>query len=256
MEVSEDTIMDQLEHAAVLGEEPRRRKKKMKKSRRRKEVEPEPELTETEKLIKDMEKAPEEELDLDSVFIPDIESTMKKGKVDIMWESDEEDLVWLDKRFSEEAELLKLKHLKWRLETRRKKKEAALRMKKYMEQKAEDWELVKITQEHILVRIGGKLRKKKREIWKVKIKAAIKKSKKEGERKRVKEEERKRVKEEERKRVKAKKKEEKKVKKEEKTKPNAKAKPKTKAGSKTKSKRKKDTSVKDGDEDFSDDGWM
>jgi hypothetical protein len=172
---TEAKVMDSYDTATEVGAEKKQKKrKKRRKERPAKEeapVKPEPELTETEKLIMEMEADTEEEpLDLGEVLIPDMVSTMKSeketGKVnrvlaEIMWEADEEDRVWLQNKFLEEIEALKV-----RLSEKR-EAEAQAKAEALESADIEDWEIVKVSSKVVKVKKGKRVRKVRREIWKV-----------------------------------------------------------------------------------------
>jgi hypothetical protein len=168
-------VMDSYDSATEVGAEKKQKKrKKRRKERPPKEeapVEPEPELTEAEKLIMEMEADTEEEpLDLGEVLIPDMVSTMKSeketGKVnrvlaEIMWEADEEDRVWLQNKFLEEIEALKV-----RLRERR-EAEAKAKADMLKSPEIDDWDIVKVSSKVVKIKKGKRVRKVRREIWKV-----------------------------------------------------------------------------------------
>jgi hypothetical protein len=186
---SDVKIMDSYDQAAEVGVS-RKRKKKRKRAKAKEppkevgeedvevefELEEEPELTEAERIILEMEEDSDEQLDLEEVFIPDVESTIKSKRAvpsrkketpEIMWEADQEDKVWLKNRFLEEIEALKSRRQKWRNERSARLKAAK---EKLMEDKEiEKWHLVKLMHETVLVKVGGKLRKQKKEVWKVRV---------------------------------------------------------------------------------------
>jgi hypothetical protein len=155
-------VMDSYQQATVLGETGKRRRKKKRKAK----VVVEEELSEAEKLMREFEKEPEEQLDLDEVFIPDVASTIKSKKVSpkaskakapsIMWEADGEDKQWLEKRLLEETARLAELHRAWR-------------MRKKLGGEIPEWEVYRLVKKTATVKKGKKSVKKKIEVWKVRV---------------------------------------------------------------------------------------
>jgi hypothetical protein len=229
MDFSRAQVMDAYKHAEEVGLEgdDRRRRRKPDRRKRRERVAPrkkevvKKELTEAEKLVKEMESDLDEKLDLEEMLIPDVPSTLKskeleasekKAAAEILWEADEEDKVWLQKRFLEEVDALKERR---RLEAESAK--GAVVKEDVDESEVEDWRAYKLVGKKVTVEKDGKKTKERREIWKVK----------EG---RKKEEGRRRAKKEEGEKEEKEEKEEKKEEKKEKGKPKEAVKGKKRSG--------------------------
>lgn len=192
MDFADAQIMDSFKSAEVVGSGGKKKKKRKRKSDKGGEnggdADIGPELSEAERLVIDTDLDEEEQLDLEEVLIPDIESTLKtnvvssrkRSKPTILWEADREDRVWLEKRFNEEAVLLRERWNTWKTRKHALAAKGKVNSKKVKGAAMEDWELVKLVHETVLKRIKGKLKKVEKEKWKARLKKKkkVKKEKK------------------------------------------------------------------------------